>query len=113
MKAKKMTVILCSLMLAALFFVVPKIVEAQQTLGATATINRIMQNETFVDIFMDQVPAQGIATPFTNKIFRIQNTTKQKEMLAVALTALSTGKPVRVIFIDGERASVTALGIMN
>jgi hypothetical protein len=101
MKAKFMG-IFGGFILAALVLVAPLTASAQSgPFTADVNIVSVTQDETLLEVRASNVLPAG----FQNARFVILNTdTEQKSQLAIMLTALSTGKQVRITFTTNNPA---------
>lgn len=100
------------LLLAALLVITPQNAMAQQ-IAANVKIERIVQTSTYFEFRANEVDRVAPPALFTNKLFRVADGPKQNNYLAIALTAVSTGKTVRVFFIDGNPATVNGMGLID
>lgn len=106
MKIKALFVV--GLFILGLMFIAPQASESQELLYANTTIDRINHNSSFALLFMSEV--NGV---FTNKRFRFENQEVENMMMAIALTAASMDKTIRVGFYDGNPARVVVFGYLE
>lgn len=90
--------IMGAVILATLILASPIIVSAQQgPFFSDVIINRVAQSDTLTEVRASHVNA----TNFQNTRFVITNANKNAQ-LAILLTAVSTGKPVRIGYTVGN-----------
>lgn len=83
---------ICGMMMAALILVAPMNAFAQQT----AVVNVVKALQAPNNLI---ITATEVGGAFTNSTFTIQNSNPQKNaMLAIVLTAKSTGAPAEIFF---------------
>lgn len=104
----KMALLMGSFLLATFLLIVPGNAFAQ--LSAPVNILSIAQSDTELDIRASHTSP----TRFQNVRFIILNTSGAKNaQLAILLTAMSTGKPVNIVFTQGTPNVITNVQIIN
>lgn len=106
----KLSVFLGTVMLATMLFIAPQESNAQ-TVAATVNINLLVQTGSVI-----QFRATEINGVFANKLFQINDIPKQNIQTAIALTAMSTDKPIRLFFTDSNNvntaSTVNSIGLL-
>ncbi len=109
MKAKSLKVVLAAIFLTCVMMVGTSFA----TSYSTATVTRAAAgNDGVVTLMMTWV-SEGTCTGFTNKWFSIVSSGMDDQTLAVALTAISLGKNVRVGIENCTTGTFSAIALDN
>lgn len=105
----KITGLVCASILMALFFVAPQKAYSQ-SISAVCTVQEVVQGANNA-----QVRLTDISGTFDNRLFNLQssNLSARNAQLATILTAISTGKNIRVTFQNGNPPTIIVVAYIN